>query len=89
MDNQIGPEVAVKRVIGERDGVLEERRDIVAGDRDEYAPMDELEALASELETAELVELVELVALPGTDHYFMTGLPELGRAAEHFLKRLA
>jgi alpha/beta superfamily hydrolase len=56
---------------------------LVAGDRDEYAPMDELEALAAGLATA------ELVALPGTDHYFMTGLPELGRAAEHFLKRLA
>ena len=55
---------------------------IVAGDRDEYAPMSELEAIAREVETA------ELVSLPGTDHYFMRGLPELGRAGEQFLKRL-
>jgi len=56
---------------------------LVAGDRDEFAPQRELEALVAELEAA------ELVVLEGTDHYFMTGLPELGRATAGFLQRIA
>ena len=56
---------------------------LVAGDRDEYAPRRELEALATELNAA------EFVLLEGTDHYFTRGLEELGRAAERFFRQIA
>ena len=56
---------------------------LVAGDRDEYAPRRELEALSTEFDHT------EFVSLAGTDHYFMTGLPELGRVAENFLGRIS
>ena len=55
---------------------------LVAGDQDSFAPRQELEAISQELKAG------ELVLLEGTDHYFATGLPQLGRAAEDFLQRV-
>lgn len=52
---------------------------IVTGDRDGYVPLDALEQVVSGLER------VELVVLPGVDHFFMTGLAELGRQVRSWL----
>jgi len=47
---------------------------VIVGDRDEYAPVAELR------EVFEGVGRTKLVVLPGVDHFFMSGLAELGRA---------
>lgn len=52
---------------------------IVAGDRDAYVPLAALESLVEGLER------VELAVLPGVDHFFMTGLAELGRRVRSWL----
>ncbi|MEZ4281210.1 MAG: alpha/beta fold hydrolase [Myxococcota bacterium] len=52
---------------------------IVAGDRDTYVPLDALEQCVAGLER------VELAILPGVDHFFMTGLGELGRRVRSWL----
>lgn len=52
---------------------------IVTGDRDGYVPLDALEKLVAGLER------VEVVVLPGVDHFFMTGLAELGRRVRGWL----
>ncbi len=53
---------------------------VVAGDRDEYVPIPPLEALVADRERAELIVLEDV------DHFFMTGLSELGRAVRRFLE---
>lgn len=55
---------------------------LISGDRDEYAPMEEIEALAGQLDNTEFFPLA------GTNHFFMSGLAELGRESERFLKRI-
>jgi hypothetical protein len=52
---------------------------IVTGDRDGYVPLHALEKLVAGLER------VELVVLPDVDHFFMTGLAELGRSVRGWL----
>jgi pimeloyl-ACP methyl ester carboxylesterase len=54
---------------------------VIAGDRDSYVPIDEL---AGRLEG---LERVELVVLEGVDHFFMSGLAELGRSVRRWLDR--
>ena len=51
----------------------------IAGDRDEYVPLDEPRAKLAPLENATLVEL------EGVDHFFMSGLGEVGRACRDWL----
>lgn len=55
---------------------------IVTGDRDGYVPLDALRELVAGLEH------VELVVLPGVDHFFMSGLAELGRSVRGWLGSL-
>ena len=52
---------------------------VIAGDRDEYVPQDELEAKLRRIEAA------ELVVLEGVDHFFMAGLAEVGRHTRRWL----
>jgi alpha/beta superfamily hydrolase len=52
---------------------------MAVGDRDEFAPLAQVEELASKLENATLEVLV------GSDHFFATGTGELGRALERWL----
>ena len=52
---------------------------IVAGDRDDYVPLEDLRKLVDGLAQ------VELVVLPGVDHFFMQGLLELGRSVRSWL----
>jgi len=52
----------------------------IAGDRDGYVPIDELEAKLAGLEGA------ELVVLPGVDHFFMAGLADVGRVVRSWLE---
>jgi alpha/beta superfamily hydrolase len=54
---------------------------VVAGDRDEYVPVDPLHELLDPLEAA------ELVVLEGVDHFFMAGLGDLGRCVREWLDR--
>ncbi len=51
----------------------------IAGDRDDYVPIDELRAKLAPLENATLIEL------EGVDHFFMSGLAEVGRACRDWL----
>ncbi len=51
----------------------------IAGDRDDYVPVGELEATLGGLEG------VELVVLEGVDHFFMAGLADVGRAVRSWL----
>jgi hypothetical protein len=53
---------------------------VVAGDRDDYVPIDALRA------TLEPVEAAELVVLEGVDHFYMAGLAEVGRAVRPWLQ---
>lgn len=53
---------------------------IIAGDRDEYAPLEPLRALVSKIEGA------ELAALEGVDHFFVAGLADVGRITRDFLE---
>jgi hypothetical protein len=52
---------------------------IIAGDRDEYVPIDPLKALISGIEG------VSLEVLEGVDHFFMAGLADIGRITRDFL----
>lgn len=52
---------------------------VIAGDSDEYVPIDDLESLL------EGVEGAELVVLPGVDHFFMAGLADVGRATRNWM----
>lgn len=52
---------------------------VATGARDAIAPPDELEKRCAALERA------EFVVIPDTDHFFMTGLGQLGRAATEWL----
>lgn len=52
---------------------------VVVGDRDEYAPLDDVKAMLSDHANA------ELAVLPDVDHFFMNGLSELGRRAGEWL----
>jgi len=52
---------------------------VIAGDADEYVPIDDLEA------KLEGVARSELVVLPGVDHFFMAGLADVGRAARNWM----
>jgi len=52
---------------------------VIAGDRDEYVPLEELEQRLRSIEAA------ELVVLEGVDHFFMTGLAEVGRHTRRWL----
>jgi hypothetical protein len=52
---------------------------VIAGDRDEYVPMEALKALLSAVESA------ELAVLEGVDHFFMAGLADVGRITRDFL----
>lgn len=52
---------------------------VIAGDRDEYVPEAELRAALEPIEDA------TLVVLEGVDHFFMSGLADVGRAAREWL----
>ncbi len=52
---------------------------IVCGDRDDYVPLEALEACVAGLAH------VTLVVLPGVDHFFMAGLAALGRCVRGWL----
>ena len=52
---------------------------IAAGDRDEFAPAAQLEALCAGLENGHFSELEE------TDHFFARGTAELGRTLERWI----
>lgn len=51
----------------------------IAGDRDDYVPIDELR------EKLDGIEAAELIVLEGVDHFFMSGLAEIGRAVRDWL----
>jgi alpha/beta superfamily hydrolase len=52
---------------------------VIAGDRDEYVPIDALAALLEPIDHA------ELVVLEGVDHFFVSGLADVGRATREWL----
>jgi alpha/beta superfamily hydrolase len=52
---------------------------VIAGDRDEYVPLDPLRSLIAEIEGA------ELAVLEGVDHFFVAGLADVGRIIRDFL----
>lgn len=52
---------------------------VIAGDRDDYVPLDELRARLEGVEEATLIEL------EGVDHFFMSGLADVGRAVRDWL----
>jgi hypothetical protein len=54
---------------------------VIAGDRDSYVPE---VALREQLDAA---ADVEIVILEGVDHFFMTGLDEVGHAVRNWLER--
>ncbi len=51
----------------------------IVGDRDDFAPRVELEALFAELARG------RLVVVPGADHFFQVGLREISRSVEEWL----
>jgi alpha/beta superfamily hydrolase len=51
---------------------------VIVGDQDEYAPVEALR------EVLEGVDRTELIVLEGVDHFFMTGLAEIGRAMRNW-----
>ncbi len=53
---------------------------IVAGDRDRFAPEAQLRAIA------EAAGRVQLVMVPGADHFYASGLAEIGRAVSGWLE---
>jgi alpha/beta superfamily hydrolase len=57
------------------------RVDVIVGDRDDFAPLDVLEPLVAALERA------RFEVIPETDHFFMTGLPQVSQIARSFLGR--
>ncbi len=52
---------------------------VISGDRDEYVPLETLQALLSTVESA------QLALLEGVDHFFMAGLADVGRITRDFL----
>lgn len=52
---------------------------VVVGDRDPYVPLDVLQ------ETLDVVDRMQLIVLEGVDHFFMTGLGELGHDIRSWL----
>ncbi len=54
---------------------------VAVGDRDDFAPVGELEKLFAELPDA------HFEVIPKADHFFTTALAEVGRVARSFLKR--
>lgn len=52
---------------------------VIAGDRDDYVPEDELRALLEPLAEA------SLVVLEGVDHFFVSGLADVGRSVRDWL----
>ena len=54
---------------------------IAVGDRDQYAPSAELEALAERAGA-------QLALLDETDHFFASGTADLGRAIDGWLQRV-
>lgn len=52
---------------------------VIAGDRDDYVPTDALR------ETLDDIEGASLILLEGVDHFFMTGLAEVGRGVREWL----
>lgn len=52
---------------------------VVAGDRDEYVPLDDLRASLAGVPKS------ELVVLEGVDHFFMSGLAGVGRSVREWL----
>lgn len=57
------------------------RVDVIVGDRDDFAPLAELEPLVAGLERS------GFEVIPETDHFFMTGLAQVGKLASAFLGR--
>jgi alpha/beta superfamily hydrolase len=55
--------------------------DVMVGDRDEFAPLAGVEKLLEGLPKS------RLEVLPGCDHFFVTGLLDVGRVARSFLAR--
>jgi len=53
---------------------------VIAGDRDEYVPEDELRGALFEIEN------VQLEILEGVDHFFMSGLPDVSRISRDWLR---
>jgi len=53
--------------------------DVMVGDRDEFVPLGDIEALLTPLPRA------RLEVLPETDHFFMTGRLDVGKVARSFL----
>jgi alpha/beta superfamily hydrolase len=52
---------------------------VIAGDQDNFVPIDELKAKLEPMKQA------ELIVLEGVDHFFMAGLGEIGREARRWL----
>ena len=57
------------------------RVDVIVGDRDDFAPLAEITPLVEGLEQG------RLQVIPETDHFFMTGLGQVGKLASGFLGR--
>jgi alpha/beta superfamily hydrolase len=56
---------------------------VVVGDRDEFAPVDQLEQALAGCDAASL----RFEVLPATDHFFMSSLGEVGRLTADWLSR--
>ncbi len=54
---------------------------IVVGENDAYAPLPEVEKLVASLDQT------ELVTVPGADHFFGSGLSQVGRATSNWIAR--
>jgi hypothetical protein len=52
---------------------------VIAGDRDEYVPLDALREVLDGLDRS------ELIVLEGVDHFFMQGLADVGHGARSWL----
>jgi alpha/beta superfamily hydrolase len=56
---------------------------IIAGDRDDYVPLDPIRKIVDSIEGA------QLEVLEGVDHFFMAGLADIGRIVRGFLEPAA
>jgi pimeloyl-ACP methyl ester carboxylesterase len=54
---------------------------IIVGEEDAFAPLAEVEKLAAALNHT------ELITVPGADHFFMSGLSQVGRATADWISR--
>ena len=54
---------------------------IIVGEEDAFAPIAEVEKLAAALNHT------ELITVPGADHFFMSGLSQVGRATADWISR--